>query len=169
MALAIVVGAAVGGALVEATFTALPTRSCGNPDHPGLGPGPLPEFGPPDEHTVGSGYWYNSTVESVGVVGMTLGNLQLEITLQNGSAVAPGPGWTLNVVNASGVIVGTYAMTGAAAGSWTSGAGALLWNTQLFSLFSAADRLYGDTWVVIVAHANPDGCPVSGSVSLEIP
>lgn len=169
-ALAILTGAATGGAIVWATLPSPASINCGYTSSGNTPFGSALAFSPPKEDAKGTAHWYNSTIVSASG-GLSLRNLVLEIQTQAGVIIVPGPQWTLNAFSVSLSHIGTFSLSGATAGNWTSGGSQPLENGQVFSLFTTPQNLSGSgyIWYVLLTGNYSDGCPASGSVSASIP
>jgi hypothetical protein len=119
-----------------------------------------------NENSAGANYWYNFTAESAGG-SLRLASLTFLVQTPNGSNVTPGSGWSFEVFNLSGSRIGSYAISGQSAGTWTVGGSQPMLSGQHFSLLATPDRLSGDSLLVRVAGTGQ--CPTSGSVSIAIP
>ena len=130
------------------------------------GPGNTPlgtalALGSPGEAQKGANNYYNFSVQSAGG-GILFNNLNFQVLNPSGQIVAPTAAWSLTVLNLLGTSVGTYALTGASAGTWTVGGTTALSSSQTICL-NAASSLSGDTLVVSGAGS------FQGSISVPIP
>jgi hypothetical protein len=71
------------------------------------------------------------------------GDLTFSILNPNGSAVPIGGAWTLQVLDVTGQVSGTYSLVFA---QWFSGASALISSGETISLSPEAQSLGGDTF-----------------------
>ena len=133
VALAVIVGIAAAGTLVWLYLPRSTAVNCNAPGSDGSPLGTAFAISSPSEQTVGSQHWYNSTVQSGGG-GLRLAGLKFEFQSPSGTVVVPGPAWNLTALNLSGERLGTYALTGGAAGNWTTGGSTLVLSGQTFSL-----------------------------------
>ena len=130
------------------------------------GPGNTPigtalALGSPKEASAGANNYYNFSVQSAGG-GILFNNLNFQVINPSGQIVTPTAAWSLTVVNLFGTSVGTYALTGASAGTWTAGGTTALSSSQTICL-NAASSLSGDKLVVAGAGS------YQGSISISIP
>ncbi|MCI4340740.1 MAG: hypothetical protein L3J73_05710, partial [Thermoplasmata archaeon] len=86
-----------------------------------------------------------------------------------GAVDLPGPSWTMIGGSDSGTLLGTYAWTGSAAGTWVSGGTTLLQSGQTFSVLASPQTLSGDNLLILGVGNGNLGCPFAGSVSVAIP
>jgi hypothetical protein len=122
----------------------------------------------PQEQSVGSDHWYNSSVQSV-TGGLLLENLAAQLETPSGLNATLGLGSALTVRNSSGPLAGTYPLAGPGADTWIVGATNPVSNGQAFDLLSTPASLSGDLWTFYLNGSSPDGCPIEGSVTISIP
>jgi hypothetical protein len=115
-------------------------------------------LGSPTVATAHGAYWYNFSVASAGG-GVTAGATQWEFVTAVGSDVAPGPTWTLQLLNLAGSVVSAYEL---AHGVWEEGGNVALQSGFLFTVYSANTSLSGD-------HAEISGSGAyAGTISVAI-
>ncbi|MCI4347868.1 MAG: hypothetical protein L3J97_04535 [Thermoplasmata archaeon] len=135
------------------------------------GPTPLGSamaIGTPAEQTRGPYHWYNFSVASSDG-GRELAALTFQFQTATGLNVSHGARWSLTVLNLSGGRIGAYALTGAAAGTWSSGGTQPLFSTELISLLTVPENVSGDLMIVSVAPASGSCFTSSGSIIVNIP
>jgi hypothetical protein len=168
IAVAIVIGVAVAGALVWAVVPRTSTVNCVAYSN---GQTPLQTFlafGSPLEQTVGQGHWYNFTLEDAGA-GLHFNNLKFQTQSPAGSVVVPGAGWNFTVLSPMTAWLGTYSLTGPTAENWSMGGPTALFSGQTFDLLVTPGNISGDNFVVMLTGAHTNGCPATGSVRMGIP
>lgn len=124
-------------------------------------------FGRPAEEAKGGDHWYNFTLQAAGG-GLAMDNFAFQIEDSNGTAVTPGPAWTLQSFDPKGNLAGVFDFTGPAAGTWPVGGEAPAWGGQVFSLLTSPDGIAGDTFVTNLL-TGPPPCPMKGTVTTAIP
>lgn len=135
-----------------------PTRGCGGCPPPR---GVSFAIGEPTEQADGAHHWYNFTVVSAGG-GITLNDVQFQVVTATGGPIPAGAGWTLSVLGATDVLVGSYSF---ASGTWTEGGTTLIENGQTIVIDSLSTSLSAQGDVLNVVGAGP----YEGSISVSIP
>lgn len=168
-AVAVAIGFVASGSLVW-IITSQATRINCNPggwEQTPLGGAAL-AIGRPTEQTIGPAHWYNATVESAGG-GLRVYNVGFQFQSAGTLAVSPGAKWNLTALDLGGAVIGAYALTGPAAGSWTVGGSSALVSQDAFSLLTNPENLSGGMWTFDGVGSYPDGCPVQWSITVGVP